>query len=151
NFATVDFGNDLGYESYLPSYAAAAWYHHRLTPQPASLETFVDQARQFAAGPYATALFAGNDLPAAQRQTIATQLQHFTGIPSDLWIKSNLRISLGMFMRRLLGPEGPEIGRYDSRFTGPELQPLLPVPGNGSQEPSSNAVMGAITALFENY
>ncbi|MGH9412202.1 MAG: S10 family peptidase [Terriglobales bacterium] len=151
NFATLSFGNDLGYESYLPSYAAAAWYHHRLKPQPADLATFVEQARKFSAGAYATALFAGNNLPASQRQAIADQLQHFTGIPASLWIKARLRIPLGMFMRRLMGPSGPEIGRYDSRFTGPELEPLMPIPGNGSQEPSSNAVMGAVTALFENY
>lgn len=151
NFATLSFGNDLGYATYLPSYAAAAWYHHRVTPAPTNLETFVEQARKFAAGPYASALFAGNQLPAAQEKAIADQLQHFTGIPADLWIKSHLRISLGMFMRRLLGPEGPEIGRYDSRFTGPELEPLLPVPGDGSGEPSSNAVMGAVTAVFNRY
>lgn len=152
NFATISFGpgNDLPYELYLPSYAAAAWYHRRLHPRPASLPALLEQVRKFAAGPYAAALFAGANLPAAQAQAVAAQLENFTGIPAHLWEEAHLRMSLGMFRRRLMGPEGPEIGRYDSRFTGPELVPLMPV-GEDDQEPSSVAVMGAVTALFENY
>lgn len=153
NFATASFGpgNDLPYELYLPSYAAAAWYHNRLQPRPASLDALLAQVRQFAAGPYAAALFAGAHLSTAEEQATAQKLQQFTGIPASLWEEAHLRMALSMFRRRLMGPEGPEIGRYDSRFTGPELEPLLPVPGQGDQEPSSSAVMGAVTALFENY
>ncbi|MGH9415698.1 MAG: S10 family peptidase [Terriglobales bacterium] len=153
NFATAEFGpgNDLPYVLYLPSYAAAAWYHHKLSPRPASLEALLTDVRRFAAGPYAAALFAGANLPAAQQQSIAGQLQQFTGIPASLWMRARLRIALNMFRRRLAGPDGPEIGRYDSRFTGAELEPLLPVPGQDDQEPSSSAVMGAVTVLFERY
>ncbi|MGH9477337.1 MAG: S10 family peptidase [Terriglobales bacterium] len=153
NFATASFGpgNDLPYVLYLPSYAAAAWYHHRLSPQPASLQALLTQVRRFAGGAYAAALFAGVNLPPAQEQAVAAQLQQFTGIPASLWEEAHLRIALGMFRRRLMGSEGPEIGRYDSRFTGPELEPLLPVPGQDDQEPSSSAVMGAVTALFDRY
>ena len=75
NFQTIDFmpGNDLPYATYLPSYAATAWYHHKLNPEPASLESVVQKAESFASGPYLSALFAGNALPAAQKQQIAAQ------------------------------------------------------------------------------
>ncbi len=46
NFQTADFanGNDLPYMLYLPSYAATAWYHHKLAADlqrdlPKTLET----------------------------------------------------------------------------------------------------------------
>ena len=153
NFQTIDFmpGNDLPYATYLPSYAASAWYHHKLNPEPPTVEDAVQKAEQFASGPYLSALFAGNNLPEAQKQQIATQLAALTGIPAATWVKANLRISLPFFMRRGVGDQGPMSGRYDSRFTSPELQPLLTVPGRTSQDPSDTAINGALAATFDNY
>ncbi len=153
NFSTLGFGrgDDLGYVFYLPTYAAVAWYHHKVNPRPASLPALIDQVKKFAAGPYTEALFAGSTLPAAQKQKIAEQLNHFTGIPVSLWLKSNLRIPLSLFRRRVMGSTGPMTGRYDGRFTTPELQPLLPIPGRGAAGASSTAIMGALTATFDNY
>ncbi len=106
NFPTITFapGDDLPYILYLPSYAAAAWYHHRLHPEPASLPGLVKKAEAFASGPYATALFQGSTLSKTQRESLARQLAALTGLPASLWLKSNLRISLPVFRRRLLGP-----------------------------------------------
>ena len=153
NFETASFGpgNDLPFEMYLPSYAAAAWYHHRLSPRPASLPALLDQVRAFAAGPYAAALFAGANLPAAQEQKVAQQLQQYTGIPAATWVKARLRINASMFRRRVMGAADEQVGRYDTRFTTPELQPLLPLPGQGGQGAASTAIMGALTAAFDNY
>ncbi len=150
NFEALDFtpGNDLPYIAYLPSYAATAWYHHKLNPEPASVQNAVQKAEQFASGPYLDALFAGSSLPAAQKQQIAAQLSKLTGIPASLWIKADLRISLPVFMKRELGSADTETGRYDSRFTLPELQPLLPVP---TADASASAVMGVVTAAFHQY
>ncbi len=152
NFPTLEFvaGNDLVYPLYLPSYAAVAWYHHKLNPQPASLDALIAQAKEFASGPYEHALFEGAALPAAEKQQIADKLSQFTGIPENLWIEANLRMTLPVFMRRLMGPEGPQTGRFDGRFTTPELQPLLPIPAGGAGAASST-VMGALTATFDNY
>ena len=71
---TINFsaGNDLPYVLYLPSYAAVAWYHHRLQPQPASLQAAVSAAEQFAGADYQQALFAGSTLAPAERSRIAT-------------------------------------------------------------------------------
>jgi carboxypeptidase C (cathepsin A) len=153
NFATLSFarGNDLGYIFYLPTYAAVAWYHHKVNPRPANLADFVEQVRKFASGPYLQALFAGHSLPAAKKQQVAQQLSHFTGIPVSLWLKANLRIPLSLFRRRVMGSTGPMTGRYDGRFTTPELEPLLPFPGRGAAGASSTAIMGALTASFDNY
>ena len=57
-------GDDRVYEYYLPSYAAVAWYHKALKNRPANLEAFVEEARQYAKGDYAAALFKGDNLHA---------------------------------------------------------------------------------------
>jgi carboxypeptidase C (cathepsin A) len=153
NIPTLEFvaGNDLVYPLYLPSYAAVAWYHHKLNPQPASLDALIAQVKEFASGPYEHALFEGAALPAAEKQQIADRLSQLTGIPANLWIEANLRMTLPVFMRRLMGPEGPQTGRFDGRFTTPELQPLLPMPGEGNAGAATSTIMGALTATFDNY
>lgn len=153
NFATLNFtpGNDLPYAVYLPSYAAVAWYHHKLSHSPAQVSEIVKEAEDFARGPYLNALFAGATLTDSEKQQIAARLSQLTGIPASLWLEANLRMTLPVFRRRLLGPEGPATGRYDARFTAPELQPLLPVSGRASADPADIAMTGALTATFDNY
>jgi carboxypeptidase C (cathepsin A) len=153
NFPTITFapGDDLPYILYLPSYATAAWYHHRLTPRPPSLSAFVAKVEAFAAGTYASALFQGSALSSAERASIAKQLAAFTGVRASLWLKSNLRISLPVFNRYLMGSQDETAGRYDSRYTIPDLQPVLPFIGTGDVGATSSAVMGALTASSDNY
>lgn len=153
DFPTINFtaGNDLPYALYLPSYAAVAWYHHRLQPAPASLGAVVRAAEHFAAGRYLEALFQGNALPAAARAPIAAKLAQLTGIPAAYWLRARLRMTLPVFMRRLLGPGGPMTGRFDARFSTPELQPLSPVAGNSAAGAATTAIWGAVTASFDNY
>ncbi len=153
NFPTITFapGDDLPFILYLPSYAAAAWYHHRLHPEPASLPALVQKAEAFAAGPYATALFQGSALTAAQRQTVARELAALTGLPASLCLKADLRVSLRLFRRRVLGSADAATGRYDARYTLDELQPLLPINGFTSAGATSSAIMGALTASFNDY
>ncbi len=152
DFATINFtaGNDLPFALYLPSYAAVAWYHHRL-PAGETLVQAVDAARAYAGSQYLRALFAGSALPAADRARVATRLASLTGVPSPLWERADLRITLPVFMRRLLGPDGPMTGRFDARFTAPELQPLSPTPGASNAGASTTAIWGALTASFDAY
>jgi len=53
---------DLPYVVALPSYAATAWYHHKLPGRPQDLRAFLSQVEQFAATDYALALMHGNGL-----------------------------------------------------------------------------------------
>jgi carboxypeptidase C (cathepsin A) len=57
-------GQDIPYELALPTYAATAFYHHKLGADvPADLPTLVAEVERFAVGEYALALLRGNDLP----------------------------------------------------------------------------------------
>ena len=57
NFA--DFQGDQSMINFLPTYAADAWYHGKIAGKP-PLAAFLQQARDFASGPYALALQKGN-------------------------------------------------------------------------------------------
>lgn len=142
-------GNDLPYISYLPSYAAIAWYHHRLNPMPPDLPAFVKQVEAFAGTTYATALFQGSALPAGEKQSLAAQLATYTGIPESLWLKADLRLPLTVFRRNVMG-NGTMTGRYDNRFTTYELQPLVQY-GSESEGATSSAFMGGLTATMNRY
>ena len=152
DLATLNFtpGNDLPYELYLPSYAAVAWYHHRLEPQPPDLAAFVRRVERFAGGSYAHALFEGSALSARQKTRLAARLARYTGLPAELWERADLRIPLSVFQRRLLGA-GRSTGRFDARFSTPELQPLLPQQGDSAAGAATTAVWGALSAGFDEY
>jgi carboxypeptidase C (cathepsin A) len=64
-------GVDQAYALALPTYAATAFYHHKLPSQPAALEPFLAEVEQYALGEYMSALLQGSELPEARRQAVA--------------------------------------------------------------------------------
>src|SRR5271155_1583770 len=52
-------GVDQAYALGLPTFAASAFYHHKLPTQPAALEPFLAEVEQYALGEYETALLKG--------------------------------------------------------------------------------------------
>ena len=55
-------GIDLPYELALPTYAATAWYHHKLRDAHKDLAALFAEVEHFAMGDYAQALEAGSTL-----------------------------------------------------------------------------------------
>src|SRR5271166_4375555 len=60
-------GVDLPYQLNLPTYAATAWYHHKLPESHPDLKALLAEVEHFAMNDYALALQAGALLPADQR------------------------------------------------------------------------------------
>ena len=85
-------GYDERYIGYVPTYAAAAWYHDKVPNKPADLKAYVDTVRAWADGPYAAALREGQNLPPAQVDAIARQLAAYTGLSVQYVKQANLRI-----------------------------------------------------------
>src|SRR6202453_48859 len=56
---TYNPGIDVPYETVLPTYAATAWYHHKLSGDHPDLPALLAEVEQFAMGEYARALAAG--------------------------------------------------------------------------------------------
>lgn len=144
-------GVDLPYQLLLPTFAATAWYHHKLPDAaslPKDLPTFLKGVEQFAMGEYAQALQAGATLPDATRDAVAARLHQYTGLPVDYIKKSNLRINGGQFEKELQADSDTTTGRLDARFSGPSLDPLSREAG---YDPQSAAISSAYVAAFNDY
>jgi carboxypeptidase C (cathepsin A) len=148
NYGIRQPGYDQTYIGYLPSFAATAWYHNRVQNRPADVATFVQQAREFAVGAYASALAKGATISPQETDEIAQKLGYFTGL-SPAFIKSaDLRISLNRFRKELLRDRRLTLGRYDSRYTGVD-------PDAAGESPefdaSDTAISGAFIATLSDY
>ena len=147
DMATKSFrpGADLPYELYLPTYAATAWYHKLLNPQPPDLPAFLEQVRTFARTTYAAALMEGAGLSPARKQAIARQLAQYTGLPADYIVAADLRVDVSQFLAELQRSRGVVLSRLDSRYSGDVYDPLSET---AEYDPIRPAIYGAFTAAF---
>jgi carboxypeptidase C (cathepsin A) len=141
-------GDDRPYIFYLPSYAAVAWYHKVLKDRPTDLAAFIEEARRYAGGEYAAALYKGAALSAADKAAVGKRVSYFTGLSEDYLMKADLRVTLGQFRAELRRKEGLTTGRIDARFTGYTYDLLEE---NAQGDPEGPAVGGAFTALINAY
>jgi len=140
-------GIDLPYALALPTYAATAWYHHKLPAPPAALEPLLHEVEAFALGDYTQALLAGATLDPARKAAIAAKLHDYTGLPVDYILRANLRINGGEFEKNLLGSE-TTAGRLDTRFSGPTIDPMSK---EADYDPQSAAISSAYVSAFNDY
>jgi len=141
-------GVDLPYMLALPTYAATAWYHKKLPQQPAELEPFLKIVEEYAMGPYSHALAMGTELGADEKQQVAEKLHEYTGLPVAYLLKANLRVNGGEFEKTLQDDQDLTTGRLDTRFSGPNLNPL----SEGAEyDPQSSAISSAYVSLFNDY
>jgi len=142
-------GSDQAYITALPTYAATAWYHHKVSgDRPADLVAFLKEAEAFAIGDYASALQAGAELDSARRQTVAERLSHFIGLPVPYLLKADLRVTGGMFEKTFRDDEGLTTGRLDTRFAGPDIDPLSK---EADYDPQSAALSSAYVSALNDY
>jgi carboxypeptidase C (cathepsin A) len=141
-------GYDMLYIANLPSYAAAAWYFNKIPNKPANVADWVKQAREFASGSYAQALFAGHNLPEAQLDTVAKEVSRLTSLSVDYIKEANLRISPTRFRKEVLREDRKTLGRYDMRFEGVDLDAAGEAP---SYDASDAGITGAFVAAFHDY
>ncbi len=140
-------GIDMPYVLALPTYAATAWYHHRLGSPPATLEALLKDVESFAVNEYSQALMAGSSLNAERKKAVAARLHDFTGLPADYIERANLRVNGGEFEKSLLGSE-MTAGRLDTRFAGPTIDPMSK---EADYDPQSAAISSAYVSAFNDY
>ena len=141
-------GVDQAYALALPTYAASAWYHHKLPAQPEALEPFLKEVEVYALGEYMSALLQGSELPDARKQAVAEKLHEYTGLPVAYLLKSDLRVAGGAFSKTLDDAEGITSGRLDTRYQGPDYDPLSE---EAQYDPQSNAISSAYTTAINQY
>ncbi len=141
-------GIEQPYVLMLPTFAATAFYHHKLPQQPAALEPFLKTVEKFALNEYMPALLEGSELTEAKKQTIAEKLHQYTGLPVAYLLKANLRVSGGAFSKTLQDDAGITTGRLDTRYQGPDYNRLSE---EAEYDPQSNAVSAAYTTSINQY
>lgn len=141
-------GLDTAYMTALPTYAATAWYHHKLPDAPKELRPFLDEVEHFALTDYALALAQGANLSVAEKNAVAEKLHKYTGLPVDYIKKTDLRISGGEFSKTLQDDAGTTTGRIDTRFSGPDLDPLSK---DADYDPYIAGIGSAYIAAFNDY
>src|SRR5690349_1900194 len=148
NYGRRQPGLDRDYLNYVPSYAATAWYHHKMANPPATVEQAVAEARAFAQGPYAAALEKGQTISPQERDAVAQQMSALTGLSPDFIERANLRVDLSRFRKELLRNERETIGRYDSRYTGVDPDAAGESP---DYDASDTAISGAFIGTLNTY
>lgn len=141
-------GTENGFFLALPSFAATAWYHHKVANQPATLEPWIHEVEQYALGDYASALLQGANLDPAKKQAVAAKLESYTGVPAATWIKANLRLTGGEFSKYLQDPSDITTGRLDSRYEGPAMDPLAK---DADYDPFTESIESSILAAMNTY
>jgi carboxypeptidase C (cathepsin A) len=141
-------GVDQAYALALPTFAASAFYHHKLPSQPAALEPFLAEVEQYALGDYMSALLQGSELSDAKRQAVAEKLHDYIGLPVAYLLRANLRVTGGAFSKNLDLNDETTIGRLDTRYKGPDLDPLS---SDAEYDPQSIAISSAYTAALNQY
>lgn len=152
NFQTARFtaGNDLPFILFLPTYAAGAWYHKKISPamQKKPLREFLNEVEDFVAKEYVAALQAGDDLSASEREKIVKKLAGYVGLDPKYTDLSDLRIQIHRFCKELLRTERRTVGRFDVRYKG--------IDGNQvgettEHDPSGSAIFSVFTACINDY
>ncbi|MGA2389842.1 MAG: peptidase S10 [Candidatus Sulfotelmatobacter sp.] len=141
-------GVDVAYQLNLPTYAASAWYHHKLPSPHPDLGSLLTEVEHFAMNDYALALGAGSSLPTDQRHAIAAKLHEYTGLPVAYIEKADLRINGGEFEKNLQDESNLTTGRLDTRFSGPTFDPLSK---EAEYDPQGAAISSAYVSAFNDY
>ncbi|HET7176013.1 MAG TPA: peptidase S10 [Gammaproteobacteria bacterium] len=140
-------GVDLPYAVNLPTYAAAAWYHKKAGVGQ-DLPGFLHEVEGFAMGDYLAALQKGSELSDADKHQIAEKLHTYTSLPADYWVKADLRVVGPQFEQQLLLESGETTGRFDTRYSGPVIDPLAEF---ANYDPQSAAIGSPIVSVFNDY
>lgn len=136
--------NIVSYVASLPTIAAIGYYHRRVDRNGRSLERFIADAQSFAETGYLAALYKGDALSVAERDTVAHRLEEFSGIPAEWYVQNRLRMTKERYRVELLKDRHLLLGRNDARYSAP-----LTAAG-GAPDPS-DVLPKAIERLWPNY
>ncbi len=143
--------NITSFLTYLPSMAATSWYHKK-AGEGQDLEDFVEEAREFTYDTYAPALYRGARLSDESKDVVAERLAYFTGLDKAYILRSDLRVMIPRYQKKLLEEEGLTLGRLDGRYMGEEADQTAnrPTLGDASGYQTGSAYTAAMNHYLQN-
>ena len=120
DYKVIRVGGPVSSALNLPYYAAAAWFHKKLSPdlQQKDLTDVLPEVEKFAVNELIPALTKGGFISETDREKIASKMAHYSGLSKKSILQNNLDVPTGFFWKDLLRDEGKTIGRLDSRYLG---------------------------------
>jgi carboxypeptidase C (cathepsin A) len=148
----LDYSQTSNSVGLLPTLAADAWIHKKVTvsPAPSDFPTFMKNAEDFARGPYGAAKAAFPKVDPGVLQS----LSEFVGIPPVVlkYWKLDLGTNSTVFLTSLLQDDGVAVGAYDGRVTAVDTGIAGSIdPNSGGNDPTMTAVGGVYTAMWNVY
>lgn len=108
---------DLAYALDVPTYAATAWYHKRLSAAlQANLQGVLREVEPWSINEYLPALIQGDALPEEAQARIARALSQYTGVSEAVIRANHLRLLPSAFRRELLQDRQLQVGALDGRI-----------------------------------
>jgi carboxypeptidase C (cathepsin A) len=141
-------GGDWAFPLYLPTEAAAAWYHHALPGPPTTLAELLPRVESFAMNEYLNALAQGSNLSPGTYNDVVAKLHQYTGLSERYIRDSNLRVPYYRYETELFRNSGVMLGRYDARYTSYMLDRLQERP---DFDPVDSAIQSAFVATGNAY
>jgi len=134
---------DLAFALDVPSYAATAWYYHRLRPElQANLQGLLREVERWSISEYLPALIQGDALPEDGQARIAGALSQYTSIPETVIRANHLRLLPNEFRRELLRDRQLQLGQMDGRIA---YDP------HAARAFGTGAMVAAFGAVFTDY
>ncbi len=120
DYKVIRVGGPVSSALNLPYYAAAAWYHKKLTPelQQKDLTDMLPEVEEFTINELIPALAKGGFISSDERSKIASKMAQYSGLSETSILQNNLDVPNSFFWKDLLRDEGKTIGRLDSRYLG---------------------------------
>ena len=140
--------NIISHVTYVPTMAATALYHNKVTPVPADLPSFVQEAREFATEEYLPALFKGSTISIEEFDRVKGRLAYFTGLSPEYIERVDLRVRGDRFKKELLRDQGLAVGSLDARYTADEIDDVA---SNTARDAASDSISGAYRAALMSY
>jgi carboxypeptidase C (cathepsin A) len=140
-------GGDWAFPLYLPTEAAASWYHHALPGPPTTLDALLPQVEGFAMHEYLNALAQGEKLSPGTYNDVVAKLHQYTGLSESYIRQSNLRVPYWRYETELFRENGVMLGRLDARFTSYNLDRT----GDRPDFDATDAAMDAAFVATGNY
>ncbi len=140
-------GNELGYITN----SAVDGRDRALSRQGArrvSVAQFVEEARQWAIGPYASALLKGQKLAGRGARSHPPRFGSFHRAIRNLSRQADLRVTPDRFYKQLLRDRGLTVGRLDARYTGKDYDNAGEGPDN---DPSFYGIDAGYTAAINSW